>query len=95
MSQCPFPIAYLIRWYPSIIGLPDSNPFTKVLNPIVKVLKKVFVRDIRSKRKRISQFLEQQHIKLHLFNGGGTGSLTLTSQEGWLSEVSAMSALLL
>jgi len=77
-----------------IAGLGEENPFSPALNPIKKLIKTRSVRDVFKKRKQIADWLEQEGIKLGLFNGGGTGSIRTTSKEPWITEVTAGSGFL-
>ena len=77
-----------------IAGLGEENPFSPALNPIKRLVKNRSTRDVFKKRKQIADWLEQEGIKLGLFNGGGTGSIQTTSEEPWITEVTAGSGFL-
>jgi D-serine deaminase-like pyridoxal phosphate-dependent protein len=77
-----------------VAGMGDKNPFTPLLNPAKKYIKKHSVKEISQKRKAISDFLEAKGIKPKIFNGGGSGSLKTTCSEAWLTEVTAGSGFL-
>lgn len=77
-----------------IAGLGDASPFAPLMNPAKKVLKATSARDVANKRKAIADYLANKGVSLGLFNGGGTGSLRTTSQEPWLTEVTAGSGFL-
>lgn len=72
-----------------ISGLPDKNPFSPLLNPIKRWLKKKSALDVFNKREEIFQYFKNRRIELKFFNGGGSGSLTTTSKEPWLTEMTA------
>ena len=77
-----------------IAGLGEENPFSPALNPLKKLIKSRSVRDVFKKRKQIAEWLAGEGIKLGLFNGGGTGSIQTTSEEPWITEVTAGSGFL-
>jgi D-serine deaminase-like pyridoxal phosphate-dependent protein len=77
-----------------IAGLGEENPFSPALNPLKKLIKNRSVRDVFKKRKQIAEWLQSEGIKLGLFNGGGTGSIQTTTEEPWITEVTAGSGFL-
>ena len=77
-----------------IAGLGEENPFSPALNPLKKLIKSRSVRDVFKKRKQIAEWLQGEGINLELFNGGGTGSIQTTSEEPWITEVTAGSGFL-
>lgn len=77
-----------------IAGLGDRSPFSRWMNPIKRILKQASVRDVAAQRMDIARWLEAKGISIALFNGGGTGSLHTTTQEPWITEVTAGSGFL-
>jgi D-serine deaminase-like pyridoxal phosphate-dependent protein len=77
-----------------IAGLPDRNPFHPLLNPIKALIKWLSARDVARRRGEVARELERRGLKAEIFNGGGTGSLQATSEEAWLTEVTAGSGFL-
>jgi D-serine deaminase-like pyridoxal phosphate-dependent protein len=84
----------LMGYEAQIAGLGDENPFAPLLNPAKKRIKRLSTKDVRSKRQAVAQLLATRNIQLDFFNGGGTGSIRTTSQEGWITEVAAGSGFL-
>lgn len=70
-----------------IAGLTDANPYTKFKNIAIRSLKANSIKKLRHKRKELVEFLVDQHPTISIVNGGGTGSLHLTSTEDIVTEV--------
>lgn len=77
-----------------IAGLPDQNPIQAWQNPFKALIKSLSTKDVRKKRKNVSEVLKAKNIELRFFNGGGTGCLESTAEESWLTEVTAGSGFL-
>jgi D-serine deaminase-like pyridoxal phosphate-dependent protein len=77
-----------------IAGLGDSSPFTPSLNPFKRLIRNRSVRDVSKKRGELARWLEENEVSLALFNGGGTGSISTTAKEPWITEVTAGSGFL-
>lgn len=77
-----------------IAGMGEKNPFSPMLNPAKKLIKRLSGKDVRKKRKAIQDLLDRKGIQLAFFNGGGTGSLLTTSQEDWITEITLGSGFL-
>ena len=77
-----------------VAGLPDRNPFKKLITPVVHWVRKRSVVKIARKRAKIYKLLQEKGYALEIFNGGGTGSLNFSVQEPWLTEVTMGSGLL-
>ncbi|WP_372369649.1 amino acid deaminase/aldolase [Candidatus Uabimicrobium sp. HlEnr_7] len=76
-----------------IAGLGDKNPFNnRVMNFIIRLLKKVSIKRIRRLREDIVNKLQKNGFECCIVNGGGTGSLESTSLESCVTEVTAGSA---
>ncbi|MBI2335606.1 MAG: alanine racemase [Deltaproteobacteria bacterium] len=87
-------LAGIMGYEAQIAGLPDQNPFSATTNFIKKWVRQRSKKIVYEKRKRIVELLNQKKISLDFFNGGGTGSLTSTLEEPWISEVTAGSGFL-
>jgi D-serine deaminase-like pyridoxal phosphate-dependent protein len=87
-------LAGVMGYEAQIAGLAEKNPFSPLLNPIKQFIKKCSINNVHKKRAAISKFLSDQAIALEFFNGGGTGSLSTTSCEPWITEVTAGSGFL-
>ena len=77
-----------------IAGVPDGNPFTPLLNPIVAWVKSQSKKAVARRREAISRYLDAQSVRLEIFNGGGSGSIKSTVREPWLTEVTVGSGFL-
>ena len=77
-----------------IAGLTDSNPFSSLINGAKYALKKAARTPLENQRQAIAEGLSSSGLTPPLFNGGGSGSLRWSSQEPWLTEVTAGSAFL-
>jgi len=86
--------AGIMGYEAQIAGMGDKSPFSPLLNPVKKLIKRKSVKDVFEKRKAIHDFLKSENVEPEIFNGGGTGSLTTTLAEPWLTEVTAGSGFL-
>jgi len=77
-----------------IAGLPERNPFHRLMNPLKWLIKWLSARDVRVRREEIAKYLAANATKIEFFNGGGTGSLRTTTAEPWITEVTAGSGFL-
>jgi D-serine deaminase-like pyridoxal phosphate-dependent protein len=77
-----------------IAGVTDANPFTTMLNPAKRVIKRLSKKPVEKTRARVAQVLKDAGHELTVFNGGGTGSLRWASAEDALTEVTAGSGYL-
>ncbi len=78
----------------AVAGLPDNNPFKKMLNPIAHQVRNFAARYAAYMRAQVPQIFEDAKIPLKIFNGGGTGSATFAVQEQVLTELSIGSGFL-
>lgn len=76
-----------------IAGLGEKGPNSWLLNILISVLRKVSIKKVKERRKNTMELLNKNGITLSIVNGGGTGSLESSSNEPWLTEVSAGSGL--
>jgi len=72
-----------------IAGLQDDSPFTRAMNPAIKLIKKYSIRDVAERRSAVVKALEGVGITFDLVNGGGSGSLLSTGAEDVVTEVAA------
>lgn len=86
--------AGIMGYEAQIAGMGDQSPYSPMLNPAKKYIKRKSVNDVSKRRKAIHDFLKSEHINPEIFNGGGTGSLKTTIKEPWLTEVTAGSGFL-
>lgn len=77
-----------------VAGLADRNPFAPWMNPVKRALKRLSVPDVRRRREEIARWLSGSGLEIEIFNGGGTGSLSTTADEPWITEVTAGSGFL-
>jgi len=75
-----------------VAGLGDCNPFRRAMNPVIKGVRSASMRLVTRRRKAVAEALADRGLEL--FNGGGTGSLNITIEEPWLTEVTAGSGFL-
>ncbi|HSH20199.1 MAG TPA: alanine racemase, partial [Draconibacterium sp.] len=77
-----------------IAGMGDQSPFSSLLNPAKKFIKRNSIKDVFAKRKAIHDFLKAENVQPEIFNGGGSGSISTTGLEPWLTELTAGSGFL-
>jgi D-serine deaminase-like pyridoxal phosphate-dependent protein len=70
-----------------VAGLGDNIEGARVKNRIVKRLKKRSNKDYKKRRGEIVSWLSGEGYQLELVNAGGTGSLELSCEEPWVTEV--------
>lgn len=72
-----------------IAGVTDKSPFSPALNTPKRLMKHVSRRHVAKTRRAIADDLKKEGFDIELFNGGGSGSITWTTEEDWLTEVTA------
>jgi D-serine deaminase-like pyridoxal phosphate-dependent protein len=87
-------LAGVMGYEAQIAGVGDRNPFAPLLNPAKKLIKAQSVKDVAAKRRAVSELLLRRGVSIDFFNGGGTGSIRTTSEEDWITEVTAGSGFL-
>ncbi len=87
-------VSGIMGYEAQIAGMGEQNPFSPLLNPVKKVIKKLSVKDVSRKRALMAELIEKKGLKPDFFNGGGSGSLSTTSAEPWISEVTVGSGFL-
>lgn len=83
----------LMGYEGQIAGLPDCVPGQHLKSAIVRLLKRVSIREINARRSAVVAALKAQGHTLRFVNGGGTGSLESTRLDPSVSEVAAGSGL--
>lgn len=87
-------IVGLMGYEAHVAGLPDATPFSRALNPVRRVLKRLSIPQIAERRGAAVRALEAAGVELKVVNGGGTGSVRSTIREPWITEVTAGSGFL-
>ncbi|MBI5508123.1 MAG: alanine racemase [Deltaproteobacteria bacterium] len=75
-------------------GVGENNPFTRALNPVKRLVKRLSLPMIRRRRHEVRATLVADGFALRVVNGGGTGSLTTTRHEDAVTEVTVGSGFL-
>jgi len=94
LSAKELKVSGIMGYEAQIAGMGEQNPFSPLLNPVKNLIKKRSVKDVSKKRARMAALIEKKGLKLEFFNGGGTGSLSSTSAEAWITEVTVGSGFL-
>jgi D-serine deaminase-like pyridoxal phosphate-dependent protein len=87
-------LAGVMGYEAQIAGLGDRNPFAPRLNSAKAFIKRRSARDVAERRRAVAAHLRERGVTLDFFNGGGTGSIRTTSEEDWITEVTAGSGFL-
>lgn len=87
-------LAGVMGYEAQIAGLGERNPFAPLLNPVKRRIKERSIRDVAERRGAVAALLKERGVRIEFFNGGGTGSIRTTSEEEWLTEVTAGSGFL-
>lgn len=77
-----------------VAGLGDRNPVNRLLNPIIRLIRRISVRKVARLRKRIAASFRDLGLALDVFNGAGTGSISYAANEPWLTEITVGSGFL-
>ncbi|MBX7241534.1 MAG: amino acid deaminase/aldolase [Bacteroidia bacterium] len=80
-------IAGLMGYEAQNAGVPDAVPGERMKNALIKFLKKRSQKEYSLFRKNASEYCRSQGIALDFVNGGGTGCIETTCEEGWVTEV--------
>jgi D-serine deaminase-like pyridoxal phosphate-dependent protein len=84
----------LMGYEAQIAGVGEKNPFSPLLNPARKLVKKLSRPSVAQMRQRVLEALHREGFSVEVFNGGGTGSVAFASAESALTEVTAGSGFL-
>ena len=71
-----------------IAGVGDNVPSKPIANALIRAMQRFSARDITERRAEIVSGV-QEVCELAFVNGGGTGSIELTTQEGAVTEIAA------
>ncbi len=77
-----------------IAGLQDANPFSPLMNPARRLVRRRSRPSVARTRAAIADGLAARGLACPVFNGGGTGSVHLSTEEEALTEVTAGSGFL-
>lgn len=83
----------LMAYEAHIAGVPDRNPFKKLLSPALYFIRRFAMKRVIRFRQELVDRLNQEGLHPELVNGGGTGSLSFNREEKILTEVTAGSGL--
>lgn len=86
-KQTNITLQALMGYEAQIAGVTDANPYTKMKNNVIRMLKKHSIKQVAAKRQEMVAFLQKKFPTISIVNGGGTGSLHTTSTEQCVSEV--------
>lgn len=82
LKQCPYlELKGLMGYEAQIAGVTDKNSL------LIRGLKKISLFQLQKRREEIVSYLNSEGFSLNFVNGGGTGSLTETSKEKCVTEV--------
>lgn len=87
-------ITGLMTYEAQVAGLGDRNPFKKMLNPAIAIVRRWSMRRLRRLRRELQEGLSARGFAIELFNGGGSGSFNWAAREPWLTELTMGSGLL-
>lgn len=83
----------LMAYEAHIAGVPDRNPFKKLLSPALYFIRRFAMKRVIAFRQELVETLKREGLNPELVNGGGTGSLSFNREEKILTEVTAGSGL--
>ncbi len=84
----------LMAYEAHVAGVPDASPFAPAMNPLKRAMKALALPELQRLRAETVKALHAEGFKLEVVNGGGTGSVHLTSTEEVVTEVTAGSGFL-
>ncbi len=80
-------LAGVMGYEAQIAGLGDNVAGKRMMNKVIRQLKKRSVKEIAKRRYKLVNLIAERGIKLDFVNGGGTGSLETTTKERAVTEV--------
>ena len=83
----------IMAYEAQIAGLNDYSPYTRMMNPLKRWIKKRSTPDVAQRRSEVWRALDREGIKLDFINGGGSGSVYTTSADPAVTEVTIGSGL--
>lgn len=88
LSKYPFVNLRAIMGYEAqIAGVGTQMPNQGVKNRLIRILQKRSIKEIRARRGKAIQLVEEAVGTLDFVNGGGTGSVEVTTEEEGITEV--------
>ena len=81
--------AGLMAYEGHIAGSTDENPFTPTLNPVKRAVKLLSRGGLEATRAAVAKALAAAGTPAAIFNGGGSGSLAWSAEDGALTELTA------
>jgi D-serine deaminase-like pyridoxal phosphate-dependent protein len=82
-------IVAVMGYEAQIAGVADHNPFKKVLNYPIRFLKQMAQTKVFQFRRQACELIHRQGHQLRFVNGGGTGSLEITTRDNSVTELAA------
>jgi len=76
-----------------VAGLNDHSPYTRVMNPLKRWIKKASIPEVLEQRAEVWRTVEREGIEFELVNGGGSGSIYTTSADPAVTEATIGSGL--
>ena len=77
-----------------VAGLADTSPHQRLINPVIRQIKKSSIVWLRDYRQKIRDLFASEQVEMEIFNGGGSGSLAETATHTALTEITAGSGFL-
>ncbi|MEM7314714.1 MAG: alanine racemase [Planctomycetota bacterium] len=77
-----------------VAGLGDCSPHQRMLNPIIRRIKRASMDWLKDFRQQVRQVFADEGVEMEIFNGGGSGSFEHTATHTSLTEVTAGSGFL-
>lgn len=77
-----------------VAGVQDASPFAPAMNPVKRAMKHLAVPAVAALRRDVVRALQADGHEVAVVNGGGTGSVHLTTAEEVITEVTAGSGFL-
>lgn len=84
----------LLAYEAHVAGVADDSRGGRVMDAAKRAMKRLAVKQIADRRRAIRDELARRNIEITLFNGGGTGSISTSSEDDALTEVTAGSGFL-
>lgn len=82
----------LMGYEAHIASMSDALPGARLKNTLIRILKRLSVRELTARRDSIVEALRREGLRLRVVNGGGSGSLVTSGADPDLTEVTAGSA---
>jgi D-serine deaminase-like pyridoxal phosphate-dependent protein len=85
-------LAGIMGYEAQIASVNDDFPCARIKNILIRIFKKISLRELVRRRIAIAGALAESGIRIGFFNGGGSGSLVSTGADTAVTEVTAGSA---